>query len=145
MESRAERGFPLSDFFVDGAFGRKVAMTRPLKQLFLSTDEVTHVYDFGTSSETIVKLVDERSGQPTTKHAIALMARNEMPAMNCIECDQPATHLCQECIYEDGVWGVLCDEHAADHPHEEYGEPMPLFNSPRMGMCGYDGPAEPPY
>jgi hypothetical protein len=39
----------------------------------------------------------------------------------------------------------LCDEHAEDHPHDNYGEPIPLCNSPRMGQCGYDGPAEPPY
>ena len=29
--------------------------------------------------------------------------------------------------------------------HDEYGDPMPLVNSPRTGMCAYDGPAEPPY
>ena len=27
------------------------------------------------------------------------------------------------------------------HPHDQYGEPIPLVNSPRLGMCGYDGPA----
>jgi hypothetical protein len=43
------------------------------------------------------------------------------------------------------VWGTLCDEHARNHPHDNYGEPTPLVNSPRVGLCGYDGPAEPPY
>jgi hypothetical protein len=45
---------------------------------------------------------------------------------------------------ENGVW-FLCDEHVKNHPHDEYGDPLPLVNSPRLGMCGYDGPAEPPY
>jgi hypothetical protein len=50
-----------------------------------------------------------------------------------------------ECQYEDEVWGTLCAEHAEVHPHDGYGEPMLLVNSPRVGMCGYTGPAEPPY
>ncbi|WP_127011414.1 hypothetical protein ACF3DV_03465 [Chlorogloeopsis fritschii PCC 9212] len=28
---------------------------------------------------------------------------------------------------------------------DNYGEPIPLVNSPRLSLCGYDGPAEPPY
>jgi len=31
------------------------------------------------------------------------------------------------------------------HPHEEYGEPIEIVNSPRLGLCGYTGPADPPY
>ncbi len=62
-----------------------------------------------------------------------------------MECDQPAAWLCMECIYEFNETGALCDEHAREHPHTNYGEPVPLVNSPRVGMCGYDGPAKPPY
>lgn len=48
-------------------------------------------------------------------------------------------------VYEHELSGFLCDHHAQDHPHDNYGDPMPLVNSPRVGMCGYEGPAEPPY
>ena len=41
--------------------------------------------------------------------------------------------------------GMLCKKHVKGHPHDAYGEPMPVVNSPRMGMCGYEGPAKPPY
>ena len=41
--------------------------------------------------------------------------------------------------------GMLCQLHAGTHPHDDYGNPVSIVNSPRMGMCGYDGPAEPPY
>ncbi|MCL5999367.1 MAG: hypothetical protein M1546_25380 [Chloroflexi bacterium] len=84
-------------------------------------------------------------GKPTTKHPIALLARNVMPEAVCQECGQPARWLCIECLYEENKTGHLCNDHVEDHPHDNYGEPMPLFNSPRVGMCGYDGPAEPPY
>ena len=30
-------------------------------------------------------------------------------------------------------------------PHDNYREPIPVVNSPRMGRCGYTGPAEPIY
>jgi hypothetical protein len=68
-----------------------------------------------------------------------------MPEATCITCGQPATHLCMECLIEEQVWGALCTAHAHTHAHEDYGEPIELVNSPRLGMCGYTGPAEPPY
>ncbi|MDS4020424.1 MAG: hypothetical protein RKR03_07930 [Candidatus Competibacter sp.] len=86
-----------------------------------------------------------RQGKPTTTHPIALMARNLMPEAKCIQCDEPAAWLCTECLIEHEVWGTLCDKHAKTHPHDDYGEPIPLVNSPRLGLCGYDGPAKPPY
>jgi hypothetical protein len=106
---------------------------------------LVHIYDFGTSSETIVRVVGVRTGQPLTAKPIFLMARNNPPEAACIECGQPAAWLCMECVIEDDVWGVLCEQHAETHPHDNYGEPSPLVNSPRLGMCGYDGPADPPY
>ncbi|KJV07139.1 hypothetical protein [Methylocucumis oryzae] len=73
------------------------------------------------------------------------MARNEMPTPPCMECNKTARWLCMECIYEHDESGFLCNEHADSHEHDEYGEPIELVNSPRMGMCGYEGPAETPY
>ncbi|MEL7356981.1 MAG: hypothetical protein AAFN40_10515 [Cyanobacteria bacterium J06560_6] len=126
-------------------FQDTVAMSRSIDTVFSSLDQITHIYDFGTSSETVVRLVDVREGNPLSTKPIFLMARNNMPPETCINCDNPATHLCMECMYEDQVWGTLCDKHVETHPHDDYGEPVALLNSPRVGMCGYDGPAEPPY
>ena len=134
----------LSQFSVT-SFGQEIDQRRKISNAFQSTNQLVHEYDFGTTSETLVKVVAVREGKPTTKHAIALMARNLIPEAECVECGQPATHLCMECIYEDNTAGTLCDIHAENHPHDDYGEPIPFVNSPRLGMCGYDGPAEPPY
>jgi len=68
-----------------------------------------------------------------------------MPEATCIQCGKAAAWLCMECLIEQDIWGTLCSEHVEDHPHDDYGEPVPLVNSPRLGMCGYEGPAEPPY
>ncbi len=136
----------LSEFSGSGGLARKIGMQRKISEAFPGGEgQLTHIYDFGTSSETLVKCVGTRPGKPTTTRPIALMMRNKMPEAQCIECDQPATHLCMQCMYEDEVWGTLCSKHAKSHPHDDYDEPIPLINSPRLGMCGYDGPAKPPY
>jgi hypothetical protein len=135
----------MSQFSVGGWAGREIPKSRTIERVFAPDVELTHIYDFGTSSETLVKFVDVRLGNATTRHPIALMARNLAPEVTCIECDRPAAWLCMECLYEGDIAGTLCDEHAKSHPHDDYGDPMKLYNSPRVGMCGYSGPAEPPY
>ena len=135
----------LSKFTIGGWSGVDVGKSRKADAVFEPGLVMRHLYDFGTTSETDIKVVDAHQGKPTTKHPIALLARNLMPEAVCQECGQPARWLCIECLYEGNKTGHLCNDHVKDHPHDNYGEPMPLFNSPRVGMCGYDGPAEPPY
>jgi hypothetical protein len=135
----------MSQFSIGGWQGQELSMRRTVADVFKPRLEVTHIYDFGTESVTLIKSVGTREGKPTTARPIALMARNLMPEAKCVECEQPATRLCVECLTDENVWGVLCDAHAEKHPHENYGEPIFLVNSPRLGMCGYDGPAKPPY
>ena len=90
-------------------------------------------------------MIGRREGKPLTSHPIVLMARNNQPEVSCMERREPASWLCFECLNDLNEPGTLCDKHAEVHPHENYGEPVPLVNSPRVGMCGYDGPAKPPY
>jgi len=135
----------MSQFSFDAGFGEEISMKRRIDDVFKVGTELTHIYDFGTTSETLVKAVELREGKPVTSHPIALLVRNVMPECKCIECKQPAAWLCMECVIEEEVWGTLCDKHAKTHPHDNYDEPIPLVNSPRLGLCGYDGPAEPPY
>ena len=133
----------LSQFSIGGWGGVEIPMSRRIEQVFDVGVELEHIYDFGTSSHTMVKAVATRQGKPLSRHPIFLMARNEMPQVACLECGQPASWLCLECFYEDKpAW--LCDEHLESHPHQ-YDEPLRLVNSPRLGLCGYTGPAEPPY
>jgi len=134
----------LSDFYIGGWDGRKIPKTTKALALFETGMSLTHFYDFGTTSETIIKISESRKGAPLTHHPIFLMARNRQPLDTCIKCGQAADWLCMECLIEDDNWGTLCDKHLKSHPHNDY-EPTPLVNSPRLGMCGYDGPAEPPY
>jgi len=135
----------LSKFTIGGWGGMDVGKARKADSIFEPGLVLRHLYDFGTTSETDIKVVDAREGKATSKHPITLLARNQMPKAVCQECGEPAKWLCIECLYEEDNTGHLCDKHVEEHPHENYGEPMPLINSPRLGMCGYFGPAEPPY
>ena len=141
----------LSMFTTGGWQGDEIAKSRKANAVFESGLVLRHLYDFGATSETDIKVVGFREGKATTKHPITRLARNQMPEAVCQECGQPAMWLYIEFLYEEDKdrtsfgSGQLCDDHVEEHPHEDYGEPMPLFNSPRTGMCGYEGPAEPPY
>ncbi len=83
-----------------------------------------------------LKVLAERAGAQQKK-AVELLAHNVLPEIPCDVCGKPATQICSQCIYEEG--GQLCEACAEQH---ECGEEMllPVINSPRMGMCGYDGP-----
>jgi len=135
----------MSRFSIGGWRGDEIPRSRRAASMLRPGLELTHIYDFGTESETRIRVTGVRVGRPLTPRPITLLARNDMPAAACIECGALATSLCMECVTDRERWGVLCEAHAATHPHDEYGEPLRLVNSPRLGMCGYDGPATAPY
>ena len=136
-----------TQIFEDGmGIGIEEPMDIEVRGLFSPGLTIDYKYDFGSTSELTIKVVDERHGAPLSRHPIFLMARNKMEPVACMECGQPAAYICIECLYErdDGVC-ELCEQHAEEHECSEYGGPVPLVNSPRVGVCGYDGLAEPPY
>ncbi|MFN0109713.1 MAG: hypothetical protein ACKVZH_12740 [Blastocatellia bacterium] len=135
----------LSEFSEEGWGSEDLPKDLKLSEALQPGDKCVHIYDFGTETVTHISVTDVREGKATTKHPIALLVRNKLPDTACIGCGKPAGWICQECQIEDQVSGLLCDDCVEDHPHEEYGEPMELCNSPRTGVCGYEGPAEPPY
>jgi hypothetical protein len=133
----------LSQFSFDSYGDEQVGMSRKAGSVFRPGMELLHIYDFGTSSETKIKVVSARQGKPLTKHSIYLMARNEPPEVKCCKCGEPAAWLCMECEDEEtGAALLLCGKHVKAHKEHAI---LPFVNSPRTGMCGYEGPAEPPY
>jgi hypothetical protein len=126
--------------------GREATMNVKIGRLFDKGLEIPYEYDFGSTSHLTIRVVDRREGKALSRRPVMLMARNNSPEIACIHCGAPATMFCVECLYEREGESTICDQHLSEHEdHLDYGEPMPLFNSPRTGMCGYDGPAEPPY
>ncbi|WYD81637.1 MAG: hypothetical protein V8K32_04470 [Candidatus Electrothrix gigas] len=134
----------LSQFSLGSGMGEEVAMDTRISTLFQTGMMLTHIYDFGNSSETQIKVVSEREGKPMTEHPIYLMARNELPAVETCVCGEPVAWLCFDCANEEDEVALLCNKHAKDKKYADY-TLMPIVNSPRTGQCGYQGPAEPPY
>jgi len=134
----------LSRFSVGGWDGDPIPISRRAEDVLQVGCELTHIYDYGTTSMTTVKVVDVRRGRTLTSRAIYLMARNNPPEILCMECECAACWWCHECKCELNASGALCDGHAEGHPHVNYGSLVPVVNSPRTGMCGYIGPADPP-
>jgi hypothetical protein len=135
----------MSQFSTGGWQGQEIPMSHKIENAFTNSAELTHIYDFGTSSETMIKAVRTRTGNPLTNKPVYLMARNNMPQTECAVCSAEASLYCMDCLVEEDEWITLCEKHRDEHNHDEYGGPSLLINSPRLGMCGYDGPATPPY
>jgi hypothetical protein len=136
----------LSHFSIGSPWGgHELGINSKARSVFNPGVQYFHIYDYGTSSETIVTVVGVREGKPLSINPIFLMARNNIPQVECQYCGKFADWLCMECLYEDDEPGWLCDEHGDGHPHAHYDGLYPVVNSPRLGLCGYDGPAEPPY
>jgi hypothetical protein len=90
-------------------------------------------YDFGSTTELRLTVLGFWN-LDKPKGAVQLLARNEPPPINCVQCKtQPATEICTAC---GEAW--LCGSCAAEH---DCGEEMllPVVNSPRAGVCGYAG------
>lgn len=97
-----------------------------------------HEYDFGTTTELMMRVLSVGEGEGSGKH-IRLLSRNDPPLIPCESCGKTATKVCRECIWSGEGW--LCDECIKKH---ECGEDMllPVVNSPRVGECGYTGERE---
>jgi hypothetical protein len=112
------------------------SMAVALEKVMAPGMKFEYIYDFGTSTELLLKVISAREGLAQDKDAVRIMARNEPPEIKCDVCGKPATGVCCQCVYEDSGW--LCDECGKIH---ECGEDMllPVVNSPRVGMCDYTG------
>lgn len=135
----------MSAFSLGGWGTPQLAKDGFVGDVFQHRAKVMHVYDFGSESWTTLKRISVRKGQTTTRRPISLMVRNRLPEVVCLECGAPAGWLCVECIIEEDRMGFLCAKHRKNHPHNNYGAPLKVVNSPRLGLCGYTGPAKPPY
>lgn len=101
---------------------------------------LAHEYDFGTTTELRLRVVDEREGEPPSDDEARIMARNYAPRLSCEECGALARWL----YAWDYPMPAFCDQHARAHPEWEDGF-LPIVNSPRAGLCGYTGPFQKKY
>jgi len=98
-------------------------------------DRLLYEYDFGSTTEIILTVV-EKIKRPKQQGKVQLIARNVMPAEVCSICGK------KEAAYVDvGEWfeRVIACKNCAEKNKYADTNWMPLTNSPRSGVCGYDG------
>jgi len=102
---------------------------------FSKGDKFLHEYDFGSTTETLVTIVGRTVRKPQ-KAAVRLLARNVAPVFRCARCGAPAKYICTYCMY-DRDNPFYCKKCGKKHIHDD----MLLWvtNSPRLGVCGYEG------
>ena len=94
-----------------------------------------HQYDFGDTTETLVSVIGSTTRKPQ-RTAVRLLARNNAPVFPCAVCGKDAAYICCECMWESDN-PFFCEACAEDHEHNDM--LLPVTNSPRMGVCAYDG------
>jgi hypothetical protein len=113
----------------------EIDMGGKLGDLLIPEQKLLYEYDFGSTTELMLTVISEFKGS-IRKGKVEVLARNEAPQIKCDQCENPATTICVECLYDGQGW--LCDDCALTHGCDEEMF-LPLVNSPRAGICGYVG------
>ena len=118
-----------------------IPMSQELSQVFDTGVKINYVYDFGTSTEITISMLQEIKDIDVKD--IQVLARNKEIEYQCSHCKNKAVLICSLCADEDD--GLLCESCINKHKCvQEEGEEVlsSIENSPRMGVCGYMGYSE---
>lgn len=129
----------------DGFWGRPSrSMKYRIKDVADVGTSISYEYDFGSTTELMLKLQSCRDGEEK-KNKIVILSRNNPLKFLCSSCRENEARWvdpqgryagmpfwCDECLGKD--WDG--DEEGADYVPEYL---LPICNSPRMGECGYEG------
>ena len=126
-----------------GDYGNQIGKRGIIMETLNPGDSINYIYDFGTSTELVIEALGYSNCQLSNKKKIELVARNYLPPSNCQKCGQQASYVCVFCS-EDGEPVLACDTCAKKYHNEENEKEehylLPLANSPRSGVCGYEPP-----
>ena len=153
----------LSCFEINGQLYESVpymgkSMNSKLNNVFRSGMTIKYEYDYGSTTSLIIRVLDYYSA-PAEKKDVVILSRNNPPEILCAECEKNKADWVNPYEYFDN--GLICNECLKarvtaeikeEDPDEEIDEDyiseitdqvcedyLPVCNSPRMGVCGYDG------
>ena len=118
-----------------GSGHREIGKSRKLDS-FSPGDKLLHEYDFGSTTETLITVVG-RTFRKQQKEAVRVLARNIPPVFRCAKCGAEAEWILPERFYESEN-PFYCNKCLEEEAAEEV-MVLPVTNSPRMGVCGYEG------
>ncbi|CAM3619258.1 hypothetical protein DESA109040_17920 [Deinococcus saxicola] len=99
-------------------------------------DKFGYTYDFGSSTDLNVQVQAREMVAGKAGEKVRLLARNIPPTLTCSKCAAPAKWA-HSWEYDEttGRSVMYCDKHGRRTREEQ----LPVVNSPRMGVCGYEG------
>lgn len=116
-----------------------------LKEILESDMLFGYEYDFGSTTELAIKVLNYYNA-PKQSKKVVILSRNNPPEFQCSICgEHRASWINAVDIYgEEPFW---CDECADKLEEDKFEEEidseevwlLPVTNSPRMGVCGYEG------
>ncbi len=112
-------------------------MNHKLKELLIQGMLFGYEYDFGSTTELTIKVLDHYSA-PKQSENVVILSRNNPLEFQCSICgEHKASWIDSMDIYgENPFW---CDECADKMEENEEVWLFPITNSPRMGVCAYNG------
>lgn len=111
-------------------------MNYKVKTVLSVGDSFSYEYDYGSTTELILKVQSYRVGAKN-KDNITILSRNNPPEIICSQCGINKAQWIdpEELFGEHPFWCEVCLEKA----EEDTEFMLPVCNSPRMGVCGYEG------
>ncbi|HET8828522.1 MAG TPA: hypothetical protein VFM79_04240 [Pelobium sp.] len=119
----------------------EVPMSKKAIKTLTKDLKLIYRYDFGSTTELLVNVICDFPIK--ADDSIVLLSRNEPLGLSCDDCGKEiATKICAGCVnYTDEV--LFCKKCAKKHTKtcDDFADyaAMPIVNSPRMGVCGYEG------
>lgn len=117
----------------DDFFGDTKSMKVKIQNVLIPGMTFSYEYDFGTTTELRLKVADSIAWHKK-KEKIIMAGMNDAMEFPCTKCGKPAIYHYNE--YDD--FTVLCEDCSSDEGLDEC-YLLPICNSPRTGLCGYEG------
>ena len=116
--------------------GDSKSMDYKLKSVLHKGMTVGYEYDFGSTTELVIEVKDHRVGCDR-EEAVTILSRNNPEVFMCGECGRrEAVYVAPQRVYDGNPF--LCEE-CGDLEKFEDEYLLRVCNSPRMGVCGYEG------
>ena len=128
-------------------------MNYRLKDVVDVGDSFLYEYDFASMTELVLSVNSSHEGEKKNNE-IVILSRNNPPKLMCSKCKcreakwvSPDGYYggepfwCEECLKEENREEGEYEDEFEDEYEDDF-EPdflLPVCNSPRMGVCGYEG------
>jgi hypothetical protein len=131
----------LSMFTIEGyrysshPYDGDLSMKKRIDKVFTPGLCLDYVYDFGSSTDLEIKVIDKVEKCPDKQ--VTLLIQNKPPLFECELCPKSAEIICSIC--GETTCTSCSKRHGCAKKERETYMLMPLVNSPRAGVCGYEG------